>query len=446
MHAQTNLVQPRWSATYAIAIISFAQLFGTSLWFSANSAAMDLMREWQISVTDLGWLTNAVQAGFIFGTFFIALTGIADRFKASSIFVCAALSGGVFNLCFAWLAQGLSDGLIYRFLLGLCLAGIYPIGMKLVVQWAPHKAGQVLAQLVAMLTLGTALPFALTALSADLAWQTVITFSSLLAVCAAALIFYLGVPKTSVTTQSHQARKENYSSPTAATPRSSTFQVFKIPKFRAAALGYFGHMWELYAFWTLLPLFIARSGIIENLALPSIAPAQSTSAPIWGFQSPVQQIALLSFAVMACGALGCLLGGYLSRRFGSDRVALTALLISGLCGLSFALGWAVLPAWLLVLILALWGASVIADSPQFSALSAQACPPEQIGAALAIQNSIGFAITIVSIALTSYMFDLFGLNAAWVLLIGPIFGIAGYTATRLAPDSSCKEKIEDPTC
>lgn len=443
MHAKTTN-KPRLISSYAIAIITFAQLFGTSLWFSANSAAMDLMREWHMSVSDLGWLTNAVQAGFIFGTFSIALTGIADRFKASSIFVCAALSGSVFNLCFAWLAQGLIDGLLYRFLVGLCLAGIYPIGMKLVVQWAPHKAGQVLAQLVAMLTLGTALPFALTALSADLAWQSVITFSSVLAVCAAALIFYLGVPETATQTQSDQAFKVHNHAPTLAPPRTSTFQVFKIAKFRAAALGYFGHMWELYAFWTLLPLFIARSGIIESLTLDASPPAHSTSASI--VQAPIQQIALFSFAIMACGAIGCLLGGYLSKRFGSDKVALAALLLSGLCGLSFALGWAVLPAWLLLLILALWGASVIADSPQFSALSAQACPPEQIGAALAIQNSIGFAITIVSIALTTYMFDLFGLNAAWVLLIGPIFGIAGYTATRITPDSPCKEKFKDPAC
>lgn len=161
MDFKTQRNTPTFFSLHAIAIITFAQLFGTSLWFSANSAALDLIREWHITVADIGWLTNAVQAGFIIGTFFIAFTGFADRFKASSIFTVATLLGAFFNLCFAWFAHGLVDGMIYRFCVGVCLAGIYPIGMKLVVQWAPKRAGQVLALLVAMLTLGSALPHAL---------------------------------------------------------------------------------------------------------------------------------------------------------------------------------------------------------------------------------------------------------------------------------------------
>lgn len=383
-------------AAHAIAIISFAQLFGTSLWFSANSAAMDLMQQWQITVADIGWLTNAVQAGFIIGTFLIAYSGIADRFRASSIFICAALCGAFFNLCFAWLTHGLVDAMIYRFLVGLCLAGIYPIGMKLVVQWAPEQAGQALAKLVAMLTLGSALPYAINGLTSGLAWQTVMTSSSILALSAAFLIYLLGDQPT--------AQK-----PKQITKSIGTFQVFKIPKFRAAAFGYFGHMWELYAFWTIIPLFIVKSGIPEQL----------------GFSN----IALLTFFVMACGAIGCLLGGYLSKHIGNDKVAIGALFISGLSCLSFALGWRFLPAWLLLAILAIWGASVIADSPQFSALSAKNCPLEKIGAALAIQNSIGFAITILSIALVTYAYDLVGLDAAWVLVIGPVLGIFAFYQT-----------------
>lgn len=383
-------------SSHAILIITFAQLFGTSLWFSANSAAANLIQEWHITVADIGWLTNAVQAGFILGTFLIAFTGFADRFKASSIFTGAALLGALFNLCFAWLAQGLIDGMIYRFCVGLCLAGIYPIGMKLIVQWAPHRAGAVLALLVAMLTLGTALPHALNGLSANLNWHYVITFSSILASVAALLIFILG------DAQSAQVVKKRIST-------ENTFQVFKIKKFKASALGYFGHMWELYAFWTMLPLFIAHSGVLKALGLSNVP--------------------LATFLIMACGAIGCLLGGYWSKTYGSDRVAMGALFLSGLCCLIFALAWRYLPAWSLLIVLIVWSASVIADSPQFSALASVACPPEKLGAALSIQNSIGFAITIVSITFTTYAFDQIGLDSAWILLLGPVLGILGFYRT-----------------
>lgn len=383
-------------SSHAILIITFAQLFGTSLWFSANSAAANLIQEWHITVADIGWLTNAVQAGFILGTFLIAFTGFADRFKASSIFTGAALLGAFFNLCFAWLAQGLIDGMIYRFCVGLCLAGIYPIGMKLIVQWAPHRAGAVLALLVAMLTLGTALPHALNGLSANLNWHYVITFSSILASVAALLVFILGDD------QSVQVVKKRISTENA-------FQVFKIKKLKASALGYFGHMWELYAFWTMLPLFIAHSGVLKALGLSNVP--------------------LATFLIMACGAVGCLLGGYWSKTYGSDRVAMGALFLSGLSCLIFAFAWRYLPAWSLLIVLIVWSASVIADSPQFSALASVACPPEKLGAALSIQNSIGFAITIVSIASTTYAFDQIGLDSAWILLLGPVLGILGFYRT-----------------
>jgi MFS family permease len=383
-------------SSHAILIITFAQLFGTSLWFSANSAAANLIQEWHITVADIGWLTNAVQAGFILGTFFIAFTGFADRFKASSIFTGAALLGALFNLCFAWLAQGLIDGMIYRFYVGICLAGIYPIGMKLVVQWAPHRAGAVLSILVAMLTLGTALPHALNGLSANLNWHYVITFSSILASIAALLIFMLGDDQSVQLTKKRRAT-------------GNAFQVFKIKKFKASALGYFGHMWELYAFWTILPVFITHSGVLKALGLSNVP--------------------LATFLIMACGAVGCLLGGYWSKKYGSDRVAMGALFLSGLCCLIFALGWRYLPAWSLLIVLVVWSASVIADSPQFSALASAACPPEKLGAALSIQNSIGFAITIVSIASTTYAFDHIGLDSAWILLLGPVLGILGFYRT-----------------
>lgn len=384
-----------------VATIALAQLFGTSLWFSANSATDTLMTSWQISAADIGWLTNAVQGGFILGTMIMALGGLAERYRASLIFVVSAACGALFNACFAWFSEGLASGIVFRFLVGLSLAGIYPVGMKLIVSWAPERTGQALAQLVAMLTLGTALPHALREAGADLPWQYVILASSLLALFGAVLIHLLGdgphLPG---------AGQKKQSSGTGSERPLTVFDAFKVNRFRAAALGYFGHMWELYAFWTVVPLLVANTALISEYSAVGLSG--------------------MAFSIIGIGALGCLVGGFLSRRIGSAKVAVGALASSCVCAVVFALFWRDLPAmWLGILLLA-WGATVIADSPQFSALSAQACPKEVVGAALAIQNSIGFAITVVSIAATTALFDRIGLDAAWLLVPGPIVGLLGF--------------------
>lgn len=385
----------KYLRTYCIVTISVAQLFGTSLWFSANSAAFDLMHEWNINISDIGLLTNAVQTGFILGTLLIALLGIADRYKASVIFSYSALFGGLFNLCFAWLASNIYEALIFRFFVGVSLAGIYPIGMKLMIEWAPEKAGQALSVLVAMLTLGTALPYAFNAISTDLPWRYIISTSTFLAFFAGILIFSLG-DKPRI--QGEQKLKK-------ASPFVH-FSAFKNPRFQAAAIGYFGHMWELYTFWTLVPLIIVQTQINEHFKNFNLS--------------------ILVFTVISVGALGCILGGMLTQYVHNRIIALSALALSGFCCFMYALGWEILPAWALFTILIVWGISVVADSPQFSALSAQACRPEQLGSALALQNSIGFLLTIVSIGISTYAFDRIGVNAVWIMLIGPIIGIMGY--------------------
>ncbi|PMR81795.1 MFS transporter [Halomonas urumqiensis] len=389
----------RWCGP--VATIAVAQLLGTSLWFSANSAAADLMIAWQVSAADIGWLTSSVQVGFILGTLFIALSGLADRYRASRIFVCSAVAGALFNAGFAWLSEGLTSAMVFRFLVGVSLAGIYPVGMKLIVSWAPERTGQALAQLVAMLTLGTALPHALRQVGADLPWQTIILASSGLALLGALLIHWLGdgphLP---------DARQRRAPSPSAVGRRVTVLDAFRVNRFRAAALGYFGHMWELYAFWTVVPLLVSHTVLASKFAVLGVSG--------------------MSFGIIGVGALGCVMGGWLSRRFGSAKVALGALGASCACAVVFAMFWQDLPAIALGLLLLVWGATVVADSPQFSALSAQACPRELVGAALAIQNSIGFAITVVSIAATTMLFERIGLGAAWLLVPGPIVGLLGF--------------------
>ncbi|MCH8886463.1 MAG: MFS transporter, partial [SAR324 cluster bacterium] len=265
----------------------FAQLFGTSLWFSSSAALPSLIRDWGLSQSDGGLLISAVQVGFILGTLFFALTNLADVLPASKIFLTSAVVGASVNVLFAYSASQLSEALAFRFITGLALAGIYPVGMKVVVSWAPGGIGNALGWLIGALTLGTALPFLLASGGTDWPWQTVIMFSSLLAVISGVMVAWIGEGPNLTGARRIDLRM--------------ILRVFRYGGYRRAALGYFGHMWELYAFWVITPLLVA-----------------SALAPL-GLNQP-RWVALGAFAVIGIGAVGCIGGGLLSGRVGSRMV------------------------------------------------------------------------------------------------------------------------------
>ena len=396
-------------------LLVVAQWFGTSVWFSPSGAADGLMARLDIGVAGFGWLIAATQLGFIAGTFGVAATGAADRFAASRIFAFCCLAGALANAVLVLPGLAYAPAWALRFAVGICLAGIYPLGMKMIVQWVGGKPAAALGWLVGMLVLGTAMPQALRASGATWPWQAILLASSALALVGGAVVLGLGEGPHAL------PRPVSGSAPTRL-DRGGIARLFAVPGFRASAFGYFGHMWELYAFWSVLP-WLCRPIAVQ------LAPATSVTT----------SVAWLAFVVIGVGALGCIGGGQLARRVGSARVAATALAVSG----GLCLLYPLLPSdavGMRAAALLIWGVAVAADSPQFAALSAGQAPPSQLGSALTVQNGIGFLITVVSILMMSRLLPAWGDRALWLLAPGPILGLFAMRPllrrTAKGPDAS----------
>jgi len=377
-------IQPR----KILPAIVFSQFAGTSIWFAGNAILGDLIMEFDLPESSIGLMTSSVQIGFIVGTLIFAVLNIADRFSARKVFLISSILGALSN-CGIIFSEELFILLLSRFFSGFFLAGIYPVGMKIAAGWYKEGLGKSLGYLVGALVLGTAFPHLLKGFASGLEWRNIIIYTSLLAVFGGLIMMFL-VPNGP------------YHNKGGRINILMAYKVFQNKRFRMAAFGYFGHMWELYAFWAFTPILISYYNNINSTEL---------SESGW------------SFFIIGIGTLGCILGGFASQKFGSIKIAFAALLISGLCCLISPFIYSLSP-FVFLTILLIWGFTVVADSPQFSALTAKSAPNEFVGTGLTIVTSIGFFITVPSIQLLSYLSSEWQLQYILLpLAIGPLIGL-----------------------
>lgn len=372
-------------------IIVISQFFCTSMWFAGNAIMPDIVKEFGLDAGYLAHITSAVQLGFITGTLVFAVLSIPDRFSPSLVFLISSTIAAIFNAAVTVGGIHIIELMSFRFLTGFFLAGIYPVGMKIAADYYHQGLGKSLGLLLGALVLGTSFPHLLRSLTTALPWKYVMYTTSTLSLLGGAAIYFL------VPDGPHRKAGQQ--------PKWSGFlNGFRNSTFRAAAFGYFGHMWELYAFWMFVPVILAT---------------YKNQHPHIDFD-----VSLLSFVLIASGAIACVVSGLLSLKLGVKKVATGALLISCICCLVspfFLLNSSFI---LLLIFLFIWCMSVIADSPLFSTLVAQSAPAETKGASITIVISIGFAITIGSIQLINALIT--DHNAQYIYLLlapGPILGL-----------------------
>ena len=392
----TNICRP----AYILPAIVLAQLLGSSTWFAGNAILPILQDQWQLPDSAVAPLTNSVQFGFIVGALLFSVLALADRFSPRLVFFFCALGSALLNVQIALWAETLDQVLWLRFFGGVLLAGIYPVGMKIATGWYPEGLGRALGYLLGALAIGTSSAHLFSSLQLP-GWEPVIYLSCLCAVLGGLIVLFF-VPDGPAL---HKGQGLSL---------KDLWVAIKHKPLQGSAGGYFGHMWELYAVWALLPYWLIAWSKHHN---------ETLNIPFW------------SFYLIAVGALGCVLGGYLSQRIGSRRVALYALLGSGMfCVLSpwlFELGFVSM-----ILLWSLWGMLVVADSPQFSALSAQTAPKAVVGSALTMINAIGFTITIGAVQLSASLLDQYQPQwIMWLLAPGPFLGIISLVwLKRLRPE------------
>jgi MFS family permease len=391
----------RWRV---LALLSIAIVLSLTAWFSATSIMPELKREWHLSPFVLAWLTNGVQIGFVCGALGASLVNLPDIVRLRTLMALSALSAAAANASLL-LDHGPVGAIAARIVTGFALAGVYPPALKLVSTWFNRDRGLALGTIIAALTLGSSMPHLFRSLSSAVDWRFVVKTSTLATVVGAVLFFFF-------------AREGPYPFGRAVFDPRQAGAVFRDRNLLLTNLGYFGHMWELYAMWAWLLVYVNEALAAQHMSL-------------------VGRASLLTFVTIGTGALGCIIGGVLSDRIGRTLTTAGMMMVSGACALIIGFAFDG-PSWLFITILVIWGISVIGDSAQFSAMVTELADKRFVGTALSVQLGLGFALTVVAIWLLPRMADVLG-SWRWtfvVLVPGPSIGASAMLLLRRSPASA----------
>jgi MFS family permease len=392
------------SKFWALTLLTICEISAMSLWFSATALIPSFRAEFNISSDQASLLTSSVQAGFVAGTLLSAMLMLADRFDPRRIFLAATLIATLANASILLTDPTTLTTIALRFITGVCMAGIYPVGMKIATTWAKGDIGFLVGLLVGGLTLGSAAPYLISSVLI-LDWQLTIAGTSVASLVAAVLIIFVGLGPNHI-----PARKFHW---------GAALTAWKTKSLRLANFGYLGHMWELYAMLAWLGVFLDAS---FKITLPS------GDGAVWA--------KVVTFVVIGIGgAIGCIGGGLLADRIGRTTLTMGAMIMSGACAIAVGFLFTSPPV-ILIFVCFIWGITIIADSAQFSASIAELSPPDMVGTMLTIQTCAGFLLTLFTIHMMPHLIEAVSWKYAFaVLAIGPVLGTIAMGRLRAHPEA-----------